>query len=687
MKHQATNSKQTLSEVKQLMKIDEFKRKTKAKQYPDGLGRILEFYAKSQTQYEPNFKPEKPWADTRAEKVLKTLGAKPFRVGINPHGYELDVRDVATGKEDRLWFYVGGEVYSTNSSRTLGYIAKGNTIEMWNDIGSEKTEAGFKVGTITLANGKATFKSSGKGKTSKESDKEKEPAEQRSKVLDVIQTALDWLGLIPGIGDILDAVNGALSFIRASLAETSELRNEFLFDGFLSLIAIIPIVGSAIKLSMKPVMKAGKWFINMLTAAKDANKALDWAGLVKRGAITPEQLADLGSGLQHVSGLIKSGTSKINDIPFVPADVEREIVKELNYMADWIAMNGKHIDEMTDMAKKNKLPFGGVPKTNKFVKAGEDTIVAAASRVGFIRKFGNALTLGIYPRLKKLPWFPDKKLKQVANAMETRFIRDFNDPTKLTALLKTSAKNSEMIKSMNSILKSRLKQLPRAEQKKIIDMLVQNKSIQRIKTGTQKMVDDAGNAIVNPKTGAPIVNPVYTYQIPDNISPDALNNMLTRLRSDKAGSGMYDAIQLSITKQAMETDSPLWNMYMTDRLNNIKAVLSSDMIDGGSSLLKQLQVDWAKNADIIWNELTDFREKMNWSDEEDVNGVLLPIITMGVKEWLPGKYDTVKTWRDNLNKVKDTPLGKTVEDIITDETEDAYNPSDLGKGGTGGSYK
>jgi hypothetical protein len=64
-------------------------------------------------------------------------------------------------------------------------------------------------------------------------------------VLDVIQTIGDWAGLIPGYGDIIDCINAIVYFIRGKV-----------FEGFLSLIAIIPVIGSVVKIGVKNGLRA-----------------------------------------------------------------------------------------------------------------------------------------------------------------------------------------------------------------------------------------------------------------------------------------------------------------------------------------------------------------------------------------------------------------------------------------------
>ena len=65
--------------------------------------------------------------------------------------------------------------------------------------------------------------------------------------IDVVQTAGDWLGLIPGYGDIIDILNGIGYAARGKKLECA-----------LSFIAIIPLVGSIVKLGFKSAFKTLK---------------------------------------------------------------------------------------------------------------------------------------------------------------------------------------------------------------------------------------------------------------------------------------------------------------------------------------------------------------------------------------------------------------------------------------------
>lgn len=648
---------------------------------------LYEFYISSKLLDEPNFRPEKPWRDSKAESVLKALGAGAFRLGINPHGYELDVPDSVTHKEDRLWFNSDGTVFSTNAARTLGYVVDpaNKTITLWNEEGGQNKEAGFKVGVIKKLGTSAVFVSSGAGV---DPNKKEEPAEERSEVLDWIQTAMDWLGLIPGIGDILDIINAALYFVRAAMAETDSLYQEFLIEGFLSLIAIIPIVGSAIKLGVKEVYKGGKALFRLIDSARSANKAIEWEKLVESGAISLEQLADLGSGLKWVAGEIKVGAKWLDDVPGIPAEVRENILKELDDFADWVALNGRHVDELGGLGKANKIPGN---RLKPAVDAAADAVTGTVNKIGFVRRFGRTVTLGIFPKLKKSLWFPEKKLKYIAKALEKRFADKMADPTMLTALIKTMP-NDKLIKSMNQVITDRISNLPVAEKKALMSQLTSTGAVKRIKSG--KSVPDidlaTGKQSINPRTGKPILVPQYIYAVADDIPASTLDDVFRVLQNDKAGAGMYSAIKDNIVKDAVSGNSPLWNAFMSDKLTNLKTVLSTDMIPKGKEIFRSLEVNFAKNVDVMWNELQEFREDMDWKNPEDVNGVFLPLMQMGVKEFAPGTYDDIKVFRDEMNKtlgkVKEEPLVQAVDSMLTDKSKNAYNPSDIGKG-SGGKYK
>ncbi len=72
------------------------------------------------------------------------------------------------------------------------------------------------------------------------------------KWLDNVQTVFDWAGLVPAFGDAIDVINALISFTRAGV------QGKFMphgLNGIISVIAIIPVVGSAIAIPFKAIFK------------------------------------------------------------------------------------------------------------------------------------------------------------------------------------------------------------------------------------------------------------------------------------------------------------------------------------------------------------------------------------------------------------------------------------------------
>ena len=70
------------------------------------------------------------------------------------------------------------------------------------------------------------------------------------KTLDRINTIFDWIGFIPGIGDIVDVINGFIYYYRCTV-----LKEDKWLDVILSAIAAIPFLGSAVAISARAILK------------------------------------------------------------------------------------------------------------------------------------------------------------------------------------------------------------------------------------------------------------------------------------------------------------------------------------------------------------------------------------------------------------------------------------------------
>lgn len=579
-------------------------------------GLISEFYGRKLAT-DPNFKIKKPWTNVKLETTLKRLGAKPFELGINPHGYELEA------SKDRLWFYADGSVWSTNYTRSFGYVTKdGNSITLWNEEGAQNTKSGFEIGDIKLVGGKAEFIESAANAEKLDKPKAKKKEEPSNSALDTFQTVLDWAGFVPVIGDAIDIINAIIYFIRGKW-----------FDGFLSCIAIIPIIGSAIKLSIKAIYKGAK-IEKLVSLIKNSLKTKDtaaiWIDLVRSGAIKPSQLKEIGTGLETLSDVLKSSYSGIRAIP--GGD---NIVKQLDDFEQWMRSSGRSIDDLTAASKRagSKSPFGALP---------DKTLLGTATNTKFLRRFANGLTGNLVPRLKALPWFPEKKLMNLAQGIEKRFAREMQDPTKLTALIKVAPNSGALRGSLSRMFSERISKLPLDTQRAL--------SRQLSSAGINRSMRSA----------------------------DDINKLMTILKNDSAYKGLFDSATDMVVNHSMKNDSIIWNMFKTDRLNNLKTVLSKDMIPNGSSIFKELDFTFRKNADIIWNEIQDAGESFGIKSDDDVNGVIWPIITASTAEYLLGVYDagvTVRNWiKDPENRAVLKGIKSVTDQYTGANADEPYDP-------------
>ena len=512
--------------------------------------RLNEFFVAS--NYDPNFKIKKPWTNTKQETVLKRMGAKPYALGLNPHGYELDV------DKDRWWFYNNKTVWSTTQTKSFGYeITSDNNIQLWNEPEGWTKATGYKVGIITDKTGKPTFiedpaNRAARGIVDPEAE---EKAGESNSVMDTIQTILDWVGFIPVYGDIVDVINALIYFIRGKW-----------FDGILSCLAIIPLIGTGIKMSIKAVYKGAKLekltklIVNAISSPKDAEKL--WRELAQSGAITPSMYGDLGSGLGTLSKTLNSSYSTIKKIPGIDS---KAIIKELEVFDEFLKNGGRSMDNMAAAVKKgDKLPW-------------LQTAAKASSTTNpLIVKLANGITLKVVSRLKQMTFFSPEKIAKIANGLTSRFMREMSNPTKLTALIKTAPLKKELITKMNKEIVSGIGRLPVAKQALVATAL---------KNANLSKVSGAGD----------------------------IDKLLNLLKSNPSTVGVFDNVSNIVTRHSMENGSMLWTGFKNTDMNNLKTLLSKDIIDGGSAWYKEFDFSLRKNLDIIWNEIHGAAEDLGYN--------------------------------------------------------------------------
>jgi len=602
--------------LKQIVKEEVFSIKKQA--LMENIEKLREYV--TQSKYNPTYKIREPWpeANKSAENLLKQMGAKPFALGLNPHGYELDTKD------DRFWFYADGSVYSTGQIRTLGYEVKNGVIVVWNEPHPERhAKTAWKVGIISMQGGKPVLT------LSKQNAKKSEPAEKKEQPntwVDYLQTVMDWLGFIPGYGDIIDLINATIYAARGKW-----------FDAFFSAIAVIPIIGSAIKVAAKSVYKGARLakLEKMIRAAFKGSNDISaqikmWDELVETGVINPKDLARIGNGLESLESVLRSSYSTIRKAPISDKAAE-QIIKQLDDFANWLRTNGKSIDEIANAKKAGR---------NTAFKSATDITGASAKTLRQIEKI-NKTTSTIMAKLRGMKWFPENKVVQIAKGLERRFKREMRDPLKLTALIKT---------------------LPTTDFSTMLKLIERQLSPRQL----------AYVRSLNP-TSSKDVQSIFRYL--QYNAPDAYNKVAT-----------------TVINRSIKTNSPIFNTFKTNDLNNLKTVLSRDMIPAGKTIFTDINLSTRKSLDIIWNEIHDVLESagLEWNGTslptenkiDAADGVIWPALAKAVSEFFPGVYETtVETSESIKNFITAIGADKGLQgasELMKDKSKDTFKPKASG---------
>jgi len=586
---------------------------------------LREFYISKETA---GFTITKPWIQNQsADTLLTSLTKKTPRSAIafdlasNPHGFEID-----TIQGDRLWIYHNNELWSSGMAKSFGYVYKGaGKFTIYNEPGADKyletqgKGSGFECGSLVYKNGNWKFVVTAENRKPGYGD-----VEQKNSFMDGVQTILDIVGFVPIYGDFVDVINAVIYFIRGKW-----------FDGILSLIAVIPIIGSGIKVAAKSIYKgvgAAKITrkIQKAWAGKDATKIFQ--ELILSGAIHPGNFHLLGKGLDSLNDMIKSGNIFVKKIPGIKK--YDDVLQQLDDLEDFmktakIDLIAKNADDAASVGAAvirggKKVPVAHLGAGAKELIQAEK--VAMLSAKGLARAF----TLNILPLFKSFSTLNPKALKNLDRALDTRFIRDMANPDKLAAVIKTTTNRFSMAR--------------------IDDIL------------------DAKNGI--------------------RVGASKASDLATQLRGLTQSS--IDAISRDIGNVIIKSPGThvMHNAYKNDTLVNLKAYTSWDMKDPVTAWYKQFNFEYKKNLDIIWNEIHDAGEDLgmeirpgvddskNKYDEAD--GVVWPLVkTMYAKIIGQKNYDGQKKLADNI---LDNPLFRAVIDRTSNTAAIAYDV-ELAKGG------
>lgn len=177
------------------------------------------------------------------------------------------------------------------------------------------------------------------------------------KWLDNVQTIFDYAGIVPVIGDAIDVINAIISFSRASYEGkwTPHATN-----GLLSLIAVIPVVGSAIAIPLKVAFKALPTTA-ITKVVKEISKGGDAASIINNNK-------KFKSIFEGVSKFVSKNTDKVKKgfdilrgvmraiamVPFTKIDniLSKKAIKLLDSLESFILGIGKKSTKYTKLFKE-----------------------------------------------------------------------------------------------------------------------------------------------------------------------------------------------------------------------------------------------------------------------------------------------------------------------------------------------
>jgi len=432
--------------------------------------------------------------------------------------------------------------------------------------------------------------------TAKKSSGEKE----QMSGLDMFQTALDWLGFIPGFGDILDAINAIIYFARGMY-----------LDGTLSLVAIIPVIGSGIKLSLKGAFAS----LGSATAAsriwkKAANGSTDdlvkfYRDAVASGKISKLQLEAIAKKGDMVAQLLTSSrrTIKQKEAALSALGVDSRVV--LRQIDDVIRM----IQNTTSIPVKKSFlsKVGDAIKASKATKA---TFAGGKFAFNFAVNVATFGGFGIAKNLVKKIGISKREMGYLKDAMDLRFIKKVGQsPTVTMAMFKANG-------ALSAAESGRLgipPWLSARPSREIRDWFT------NLYDTDPKKWKQVSEYIAS--SSASKQNPYYMKFVENSFQQ--ASNIFRPGTVFKAGAPEMFA-------KALKLDS-----Y---RLSN------------------------PKNLDIVKNEIEDLAEKLGLDKNDDPNGVIMPAIFIVFGDFLKQTKDKVKSTYDA------GPMG-LVTSLIGGETE------------------
>ena len=563
-----------------------------------------------------------PSATIKTQEFLKSpsLHASQQTRGSNLVAYDVPVTISAGGANKNSYknlftFYEDGSVYDFNLMGRFGY--KYDDSKKLITIMSKNPAA-----IISLADSKPLATIDGKGKFTNlaYAEQPKSTFDKPKEIpwLDTLQTVLDFAGLIPIIGDALDVINAIIYFWR-----------EKYFEGFLSLIAIIPVVGSVISLGVKGAFKGIKTAVGgskILSKVGASNLVGRWwlkgdpkaikelaDKLLATKAITARQLRDIEKAFGSFGNLLRKAG---NGVPNLAGG--KSVAKALDNAGITMSKGAKGFDDAIKAASKLKIA--------------KDTAKVSATIWKTPKAVGNFLTFGLLPRIKKMPFFPTKQLAAMGVKTQQRFVKNSaRSPEKLGFLTKFGGVNQRKVVSDEfASFYTKFGEAGAKGNKKnleaIDDIFRKNGELQKLWKQDGASIDWDGMLQSATKTQ---------------------DFMAALAKKDKKLAAEFGE---TLTNQAVANNNILWNTFKESTANKIISSQTS----------KVLKTSFAKNVDWIWNEMQMAGETLGFESSEHLGKVgIVPLTKWAVASSMPGTYASMQATRDAI-----VGLGKATKDTL-----------------------
>ena len=547
----------------------------------------------------------------KTQEFLKNIpGTSEETRGSNLVAYDVTVTIPASGERKTSYknlftFYEDGSVYDFNLMGRFGY--KYDESKKLITIMSKNPAA-----IITLADSKplATIDASGKFTNLAYAEQPKSTFDKPKEIpwLDTLQTVLDFAGLIPVIGDALDLINAVIYFWRDKY-----------FEGFLSLIAIIPVVGSIISLGVKGAIKGAKatLFSSKLISRwwlKGETKAVkEFCDYLMKNGVSAKDIRAMAKQFGSFGSMMKNAGKAIPNIAG-----GKSVAKAMDAAGGSFSVFMKGADKAVDAATAAKQVTKAAEESAKIWK----TPKAVA----------NYLTFRLLPKIKKMPFFPTKQLAAMGAKTEARFIKkSAQSPERLAYLAKFGgSKQRKVVVEEFADLYKKFGEPGASFSKKKIGQI--NKAMNSTPE-LQKMWKD-GRGIIDW----------------DNMLQSATKTQDFMTSLSKSDPKLFKEFGETLTNQAVSNNNILWNTYKESTANKIISSQTANV----------LKTSFAKNVDWIWNEMQMAGETLGFESSEHLGKVgIVPLTKWAVASSMPGTYASMQATRDGI-----VGLGKAAKDTL-----------------------